>query len=294
MANIAFIGVGNMGGPMAVNLVKQGHAVTAFDLSPALLQNVVEQGALGAASATDAVKNAEVIITMLPSGIIVEKLFIEESKLLEHIASTALIIDCSTVAPENSRKVAAAARARQIAFIDAPVSGGVAGAQAASLSFLCGGSSADVERATPFLACMGKNIFHAGDVGAGSVAKICNNMLLAIHMIGTAEALQLGVDNGLDPKVLSDIMLKSSGRNWSLEVYNPYPGVMENAPASREYQGGFQVDLMNKDLSLAMDAALKSQSNTPMGSLARSLYAAWKGQGNGKLDFSSILKLFKH
>ncbi|HET8707102.1 MAG TPA: 3-hydroxyisobutyrate dehydrogenase [Pseudomonadales bacterium] len=294
MAAIAFIGVGNMGGPMAINLVKQGHTVNAFDLSPALLQQVAAQGAKPASSAIEAVAHAEVVISMLPSGAIVEKLFLDETKLLEHVDKRALIIDCSTVAPENSRRVAAAAKLQGVAFIDAPVSGGVAGAQAGTLSFLCGGSSTDVERARPYLACMGKNIFHAGDVGAGSVAKICNNMLLAIHMIGTAEALQLGVDNGLDPKVLSDIMLKSSGRNWSLEVYNPYPGVMENAPASREYQGGFQVDLMNKDLSLAMDAALKSQSNTPMGSLARSLYAAWKGQGKGKLDFSSIQQLFQH
>ncbi len=293
MANIAFIGVGNMGGPMAINLVKNGHVVTAFDLSAELLKQVVSHGAKPAKTASDAVKNAEIIIAMLPSGAIVEKLFIDETKLLDSISNAALIIDCSTVAPENSRRVAQAAHEKQIAFIDAPVSGGVAGAQAATLSFLCGGTNHDVERAKPILACMGKNIFHAGAVGAGSVAKICNNMLLAIHMIGTAEALQLGVDNGLDPNVLSEIMLKSSGRNWSLEVYNPYPGVMENAPASREYQGGFQVDLMNKDLGLAMESAIKSQSSTPMGGLARSLYAAWKSQGNGKLDFSSIQRLFK-
>lgn len=294
MANIAFIGVGNMGGPMAINLVKNGHIVTAFDLSAALLNQVVSQGVKPAETASEAVKDAEIVIAMLPSGAIVEKLFIEETKLLDSISNTALIIDCSTVAPENSRRVAKAAQEKHIAFIDAPVSGGVAGAQAATLSFLCGGTDQDVERAKPILACMGKNIFHAGAVGAGSVAKICNNMLLAIHMIGTAEALQLGVDNGLDPAVLSEIMLKSSGRNWSLEVYNPYPGVMENAPASREYQGGFQVDLMSKDLGLAMESAIKSQSSTPMGGLARSLYAAWKSQGNGKLDFSSIQRLFKH
>jgi len=294
MANIAFIGVGNMGAPMALNLLKHGHSLTAFDLSPALLQQVVAQGATAAESARVAVQQADVVITMLPSGAVVEKLFIDDDALLTHIQPGALIIDCSTVAPENARRVAAAARAKQLAFIDAPVSGGVAGAQAGTLSFLCGGTAADLERAKPFLACMGKNQFHAGDVGAGCVAKICNNMLLAIHMIGTAEALQLGVDNGLDPKVLSEIMLKSSGRNWSLELYNPYPGVMENVPASREYQGGFQVDLMAKDLTLAQEAAVRSQSNTPMGSLARALYVTWKTQGNGKLDFSSILKLFKH
>jgi 3-hydroxyisobutyrate dehydrogenase len=170
----------------------------------------------------------------------------------------------------------------------------VAGAAAGTLSFLCGGIADDVERARPFLAVMGKNIMHAGPAGAGAVAKICNNMLLAVHMIGTCEALQMGVDNGLDPKVLSDILLKSSGRNWSLELYNPWPGVMDTVPASREYAGGFQVDLMNKDLGLAMEAALHSKSSTPMGALAKQLYGMHATHGNGKLDFSSIIKLLQH
>lgn len=293
MATIGFIGVGNMGGPMAVNLVKAGHRVQVFDLSDVLVGEVVAKGAFPAETPEAAVTDADVVISMLPSGEIVESLYIHQGKLLAAIPAGTLVIDCSTVAPHNAKAVAQAAAARGLEAIDAPVSGGVAGAAAGTLTFIVGGSVAAFERAKPVLLCMGKNVFHAGDNGAGQVAKICNNMLLAIHMIGTAEALQLGVDNGLDPAVLSDIMLKSSGRNWSLELYNPYPGVMENVPASREYSGGFQVDLMNKDLGLAMEAALKSKSAAPMGSLAKSLYAAHARQGSGKLDFSSIQRFFK-
>ncbi len=293
MATIGFIGVGNMGGPMAVNLVKAGHRVQVFDLSDVLVGEVVAQGAFPASSPEVAVANADVVITMLPSGDIVESLYIYQGKLLDAIPASALVIDCSTVAPSNARAVAQAAADRGLEVIDAPVSGGVAGAAAGTLTFIVGGSASAFERAKPILLAMGKNVFHAGDNGAGQVAKICNNMLLAIHMIGTAEALQLGVDNGLDPAVLSDIMLKSSGRNWSLELYNPYPGVMENVPSSREYTGGFQVDLMNKDLGLAMEAALKSKSSTPMGALAKSLYAVHSRQGSGRLDFSSIQHLFR-
>jgi 3-hydroxyisobutyrate dehydrogenase len=174
-------------------------------------------------------------------------------------------------------------------MIDAPVSGGTGGAQAGTLTFIVGGSQQDFERAQPILECMGKNIFHAGESGAGQVAKICNNMLLAIHMIGTSEALNLGTRHGLEPAVLSEIMQKSSGRNWSLEVYNPYPGVMENVPSSREYQGGFAVDLMTKDLGLAAEAGLESKTSTPLGNTALNLYRMWSEAGNGKIDFSSII-----
>ena len=281
MATIGFIGVGNMGGPMAVNLVKAGHQVKVFDLSAELMQTVVEQGAAPAGSAQDAAQDCDVLISMLPSGQIVENLYIHQTKLLDHINPQTLVIDCSTIAPENAVNLYNAAKARGITTLDAPVSGGVGGDKDA----FC--------RAEPVLRTMGKNVFHAGDHGAGQTAKICNNMLLAVHMIGTAEALQLGVDNGLDPKVLSEIMLQSSGRNWSLEVYNPYPGVMPNVPASNNYDGGFQVNLMNKDLGLALEAALKSQSATPMGALAKSLFGLHGGKGFGKKDFSSIQKMFE-
>lgn len=293
MASIGFIGLGNMGGPMAANLIKAGHQVKVFDLMPESVAKLADQGAAVADSVVEASQDVDFFISMLPSGAIVESIYIDKDKLLEQIDSSTLVIDCSTVAPENSRRVAEVGKEHRVNVIDAPVSGGTAGAAAGTLTFICGGGEQDVERARPILECMGKNIFRAGDSGAGQVAKICNNMLLAVHMIGSAEALQMGVDNGLDPKVLSDIMLQSSGRNWSLELYNPYPGVMEGVPSSKDYQGGFMVDLMNKDLGLALEAALGSKSTIPMGSLAKSLYGVHGAQGHGKLDFSSILKLFQ-
>jgi len=293
--SVAFIGLGNMGGPMASNLVKAGFTVVAYDLVEAACNHAREVGCGIAASPAEAVRGADFIITMLPSGPIVEALMIDDAKLFYQISQQSLVIDCSTVAPENSRRLAAEANKRGLHFIDAPVSGGVGAATAGTLAFMCGGPDADFERARTVLAKMGTNIFHAGDYGAGSVAKICNNMLLAIHMIGTAEALQLGINNGLDPKVLSEIMLKSSGCNWSLEKYNPVPGVMPNVPASKEYQGGFMVKLMQKDLGLAIGAARSSNSTIPMGALANSLYGVHaKSQDNAiNLDFSSILNLFK-
>ncbi|MFZ5698027.1 MAG: 3-hydroxyisobutyrate dehydrogenase [Pseudomonadota bacterium] len=292
MTTIAFLGLGQMGGPMAHNLVKAGHTVRAFDVVPAAVQKAKEGGCMGCTTVSEAVQGAQLVITMLPTTQSMEDLYLGSGNLLALVAPTALLIDSSTVAPQAPRKAAAAAQAQGLAFIDAPVSGGVAGALAGTLTFICGGDDDAVERARPFLLHMGKNVFHAGGHGAGQVAKICNNMLLAIHMIGTAEALQLGVDNGLDPKTLSEIMMKSSGRNWSLELYNPYPGVMDNVPASRHYDGGFKTRLMNKDLSLAMEAAQASGSTTPLGALARNLYAMHGRAGADDLDFSSIQKLF--
>ena len=292
MAKVAFIGLGNMGGPMAINLVKAGHAVTAFDLSAAALAQVKSEGAAVAATAAEAVTGAEFVISMLPAGKHVLGLYLGEQGVAGNISKDALVIDCSTIDADSARKVGAGLSAQGIAFIDAPVSGGVGGAKAGTLTFIVGGEAVHFERAKTVLGNMGKNLFHAGDVGAGQVAKICNNMLLSILMVGTSEALQMGVDNGLDPKVLSDIMLKSSGRNWTLELYNPCPDVMPNVPSSNGYEGGFMVDLMAKDLGLALEAALQSQSSTPMGALARSLYVAHQRAGNGKLDFSSIFQLF--
>jgi 3-hydroxyisobutyrate dehydrogenase len=205
-----------------------------------------------------------------------------------------LIIDCSTIDPDSARAVAAAAAARGIAMLDAPVSGGTAGAENGTLTFIVGGSSEALARARPVLDAMGANVFHAGDAGAGQVAKICNNMLLAVLMTGTAEALALGADNGLDPGVLSEIMKVSSGGNWALNVYNPYPGVMDGTPASRAYAGGFLVDLMRKDLGLAMQTAQSTDSSVPMGSLALNLYQVHRQNHDaGRLDFSSIQYLYK-
>jgi len=292
MSKIAFIGLGNMGGPMALNLIKSGHDLTVFDLVPASIQAATAAGAHAAASAREAVAGAEVVISMLPASQHVEKLYLGDD-LLQAIDASALVIECSTIAPDSARKVAAAAQARGIAMIDAPVSGGTGGAVAGTLTFIVGGEAAALERGRPFLEKMGKNIFHAGAAGAGQVAKICNNMLLGILMAGTSEALALGVANGLDPAVLSDIIAKSSGRNWATELYNPWPGVMPQAPASKEYAGGFGTDLMLKDLGLAAEAALSTRSATPLGELARNLYALHSAGGHGKLDFSSIVKLYQ-
>lgn len=293
MANIAFIGLGNMGGPMAANLLKAEHAVTVFDLVPEAVQELVGKGASSAASAIEAVGDAEFVITMLPAGKHVESVYLGDEGLLNHVNPDAVLLDSSTIDAATARKVADAANAKHIAVMDTPVSGGVAAAAAGTLAFMCGGSAETFAKAKPILEGMGKNIFHAGNHGAGQVAKICNNMLLSVLMIGTSEALQLGVDNGLDPAKLSEIMLASSGRNWTLEVYNPYPGVMPNVPSSNDYKPGFMVDLMCKDLGLAMETAEHTGSRTPMGSLARQLYQSHQESGNGKLDFSSILKVLK-
>ena len=292
MATVAFIGLGNMGGPMAINLVKAGHQVQAFDLSAAALAAVQAEGATIAASAKAAVQGAQFVISMLPAGKHVASLYLSADGVADAIEQDALVMDCSTIDAATARQVGAGLAAKGIAFIDAPVSGGVGGAKAGTLTFIVGGSAEHFAKAQSVLTAMGKNLFHAGDVGAGQVAKICNNMLLSILMAGTSEALQLGIDNCLDPKVLSEIMLKSSGRNWTLELYNPCPDVQPNVPSSHQYQGGFMVDLMAKDLGLAAECAQLSQSATPMGSLARNLYVAHQRQGNGKLDFSSIFRFF--
>lgn len=291
MSHIAFIGLGNMGAPMAQNLVKAGHTVMVYDLSQAAVTRLVNAGAQAASSAVSAVDKAEFVISMLPASAHVESLYLGDNGILAHIRPGTVVIDCSTIAPQMARKVAQAATARGLTMIDAPVSGGTAGAAAATLTFIVGGSEAALELTRPILSAMGKNIFHAGEHGAGQTAKICNNMLLGVLMAGTSEALALGVANGLDPKVLSDILSKSSGRNWALEVYNPYPGVMENVPASKQYADGFGVDLMLKDLGLAAEAALTMHASIPLGELARNLYSLHSQSGSGSLDFSSILKL---
>ena len=291
---IAFIGLGNMGGPMALNLHKAGHALSAFDLSKEACAKFAADGLPIAASAAATLEGAEVVVSMLPASAHVEGLYLGgngQPGILEKIAPGTLVIDSSTIAAATSRKVAEAAAKRGIAVIDAPVSGGTGGAVAGTLSFMVGGSEADLERARPVLEKMGANIFHAGAAGAGQTAKICNNMLLGILMIGTSEAIALGVANGLDPKVLSEIMRRSSGGNWALEKYNPLPGVMEAAPASKNYAGGFGTDLMLKDLGLAQENAAAVRAATPLGGLARNLYAAHSLAGHGALDFSSVIKL---
>ncbi len=292
MTRIGFVGLGNMGGPMARNLVAAGHEVRVFDLVAAAMEGV--GGAAPQASSAACVDGVDVFISMLPAGRHVESLYLGDDGIVAQADASTLLIDCSTIDPDTARRVAQAAADRGIAMLDAPVSGGTAGAEAGTLTFMVGGDTAAVERARPVLDVMAKNVFHAGGAGAGQTAKICNNMLLAVHMAGTAEALALGVNNGLDPAVLSEIMKQSSGGNWSLNVYNPFPGVMDGVPASRGYQGGFLVDLMTKDLGLAMASAEASGSAVPLGSLARNLFRL-HGQVNdaGRLDFSSIQRFYK-
>jgi 3-hydroxyisobutyrate dehydrogenase len=294
-SKIAFIGLGNMGGPMAINLGVKGNLdVIAFDLSEASRAQVAAAGGRVAGTLDAALDGTDAVITMLPNGQIVESLLIDQDAVLSRLPAGALVIDCSTVSPATSRRVAAVAAEKSLRFVDAPVSGGVAAAKAGTLAFMCGGAAGHVAAARELLGKMGAHVFHAGDSGAGSVAKICNNMLLAVHMAGTAEALALGVKNGLDAKVLSEIMLKSSGANWSLEKYNPYPGVMDNVPASRDYSGGFMTRLMLKDLALAMEAAHGCGAWTPLGELAQQLYRqqAEAAGDDGLADFSSVQKLF--
>jgi 3-hydroxyisobutyrate dehydrogenase len=289
--NIAFIGLGNMGGPMAANLHKAGHRVAAFDLDAGALGKAREQGARAAASAAEAVEGAAVVVSMLPASRHVEALFLGDDGLLARLSPGTLVIDCSTIAPASAQKVAAAAAARGHAMLDAPVSGGTAGAAAGTLTFIVGGDAGVLERARPILQGMGRNIFHMGGAGAGQVAKLCNNMALGVIMAVTGEALALGAAHGLDARVLSQMMAVSTGRSWVTEVCNPWPGVLENAPASRGYSGGFGSDLMLKDLGLAVEAAMGMGATIPLGELARNLYAMNRQAGRGGLDFSSVVKV---
>ena len=289
--NIAFIGLGNMGAPMAENLLKAGYTLSVYDLSAEATARLQQAGASVADSPKAAASNAQVVISMLPAGKHVHSVYLGDdgdNGLLAELPKGTLVIDSSTIAAADARLVAEAASKLGIDFLDAPVSGGTGGAIAGSLTFIVGGSDDAFAKAEPILAVMGKNIFHAGEHGAGQVAKICNNMLLGILMAGTAEAINLGVKNGLDPKVLSDIMLQSSGRNWTLEVYNPYPQVMENVPSSNGSKGGFMSKLMQKDLNLAMQTAKDTDVETPMGAKATELYEAHTLE-NGEKDFSSIM-----
>jgi 3-hydroxyisobutyrate dehydrogenase len=296
MTTIAFIGLGNMGLPMTLNLIEAGHQVHVFDLAAAPLLTAEEAGAIAFKSAVDACKNVDMVISMLPAGKHVKQLYLGDDSvssegLIHHLSTSTLVIDCSTIDAETARLVHQASLDLDIDMLDAPVSGGVAAAQSGTLTFMCGGNDVAFNRGKGVLKSMGLNIFHAGQSGSGQVAKMCNNMLLAIHMIGTSEALKLGENNGLDASVLSEIMLASSGKNWSLEKYNPYPNVMKNSPASNNYQPGFMVDLMTKDLGLAISNAQSTASNTPLGSLAYELYQQKQSAGDGQRDFSSIIEL---
>ena len=291
--HIGFIGLGHMGGPMAANLLKAGHQLNVFDLSTAAVEQLAEQGATACASVKELVQTKpELIISMLPAAAHVKSLYLGDEGVLALLQQPTHLLDCSTIDPHSAREVTAAARAAGHNMLDAPVSGGTAGASAATLTFMVGGSAEEFEFARPVLSAMGKNIVHCGDSGNGQVAKVANNMLLGISMIGVAEAMALGTSLGIDAKVLAGIINTSSGRCWSSEINNPYPDVLENVPASRGYTGGFGTDLMLKDLGLATEAARLAKQPVILGAAAQQLYQAFSLQGHGQLDFSAIIKLY--
>jgi 3-hydroxyisobutyrate dehydrogenase len=293
---IGFIGLGHMGNPMARNLVKNAHWLKVFDVVPELTKKLVDMGCEEAASAQECARDVDIVITMLPSSPHVRAAYLgagEAAGVLAGALPGTLLIDCSTIDPLTSRAVAQEAGAKGFRMIDAPVSGGTGGAEAATLTFMVGGDAADFERAKPILECMGKNIVHCGNAGNGQVAKICNNMMLAIEMIATAEGMSLAAKLGMDPKVFAKIANTSSGRCWSSDTYNPYPGVIDTAPASRGYTGGFGADLMLKDLTLVTEAAKAARQPVMLGAAAQQLYQMHSAMGHGGLDFSSIIKLYK-
>jgi 3-hydroxyisobutyrate dehydrogenase len=290
---IGFIGLGHMGAPMALNLVKAGHEVHAFDLNADALRLVADGGATLAHTAREAAADAAFVITMLPAAAHVRAALTADDGVLAGLAPGATVIDSSTIDPASAQAFGELVRARGGAFVDAPVSGGTGGAAAGTLTFMVGGPAADFERVGPVLRAMGKNLVHCGAVGMGQVAKICNNLVLGVSMAGVAESMALGAALGIDPKVLGGILSTSTGRCWSADTYNPYPGVIETAPASRGYTGGFGTDLMLKDLGLAGDAAKQARQPVYLGALAQQLYQTLSSRGDGKLDFSAVIRLYQ-
>ena len=290
---IGFIGLGNMGGPMAANLVKAGNDVAVFDMSPGAITRAVDAGARASNSSGDAVRDADAVVTMLPAGHHVRQVYLGDSGLLKQAKAGTLFIDSSTIDVATARDVHAAAQAANVQFLDAPVSGGVGGAAAGTLTFMVGGDEAAFGRAKPILEKMGKNIFHAGGAGNGQAAKICNNMLLAISMIGTCEAFVLAEKLGLDHETLFKISSTASGQCWSLTSYCPVPGPVPASPANRNYQAGFTASMMLKDLKLAQNAAQTAGAATPLGAQATALYSLFESAGAGGRDFSGIIQLLR-
>ncbi|MBA4306575.1 MAG: 3-hydroxyisobutyrate dehydrogenase [Sphingopyxis sp.] len=285
---IAFIGLGNMGGGMAANLVKAGHDVRAFDLSAEALARAQENGCAAFATVPEAVAGVDAVVSMLPNGAIVDAVY--GADVIGHAPEGALFLDCSTIDVDTARKVTTAAEAAGYAMVDAPVSGGIAAANGGTLTFMVGGTDSAFVRAEPILAAMGKAVIHAGTSGAGQAAKICNNMLLGASMIATCETFRLAEKLGLDLQTFYDISSKASGQNWSMTSYCPVPGVGPQSPADNGYQGGFAAALMLKDLKLAMEAAGSVDAEVPMGEKAAALYEAFAQGGSGGMDFSAIIK----
>lgn len=291
--NIAFIGLGNMGAPMARNLLKAGHSLNLFDLNKDILAELAALGGHVSASPREAAQGTGLVITMLPAAAHVRSVWLGEDGVLAGIGAGVPAVDCSTIDPKTAREVAAAAARQGVQMADAPVSGGTGGAQAGTLTFMVGASPALFDTLHPVLAQMGRNIVHCGDVGTGQVAKICNNLLLGISMVGVSEAMALGAALGIDSEVLAGVINSSTGRCWSSEVYNPWPGIVETAPASRGYTGGFGAELMLKDLGLATEAARQAHQPVVMGAVAQQLYQAMSLRGEGGKDFSAIINSYR-
>jgi 3-hydroxyisobutyrate dehydrogenase len=291
---IGFIGLGHMGTPMCRNLLRHGHALKVYDVVAERVQALAAEGCAAGTSAIDCAREAEVVITMLPSSPHVRGVYGGNYGVLAGVAPGALLIDSSTIDPLTARDVAIDAKAKGCRMVDAPVSGGVGGAEAATLTFMVGGEPAEFAAAKPLLECMGKNIVHCGGSGNGQVAKICNNLMLAIEMIGTAEGMTLAAKLGMDPKVFAGIVNTSSGRCWSSDTYNPYPGVLPNAPSARDFAGGFGSDLMLKDLTLVTEAAKSAKQPVLLGALAQQIYQMHSRGGHGEKDFSSIILQYLH
>ena len=291
MARIGFIGLGNMGGPMAANLAKAGHEVTGFDLMPALLQDAAAKGIQPAASAAEALAEAEIVVTMLPAGRHVTGLYKET--LIATVKPGTLLIDSSTIDMESAREAHKMAHDKGLLSLDAPVSGGVGGATAGTLTFMCGGTIDAFARAKPVLEAMGKRVLHCGAPGAGQAAKICNNMILGISMIAAGEAFVLGEKLGLDHQALFDVVSTSSGQCWSVSTYCPVPGPVPTSPANNDYKPGFAAGLMLKDLRLAKEAAGVAGAETALGRMAEAIYSEFEAAGHAGLDFSAIIQAIR-
>ena len=293
MSNIAFIGLGNMGGPMAGNLVKAGHTVRGADLVAENRERAVARGIEVAADTAAAIDGVEVVCSCLPNGPVVRKVYLGEGGVLAKLKPGTVVIDASTIDVDSARAVHAEAEARGIHFVDAPMSGGTGGAEAGTLTFMVGGPDAAVAAARPYLEAMGKTVVHAGGPGTGQAAKICNNMILGISMIGVSEAFVLAEKLGLDHQKLFDISSKASGRCWSLDTYCPVPGPVPASPANRDYTPGFSAAMMLKDLRLAQEAAQSSGASTPLGAEAAQIYGIFDAMGGGDIDFSGIIRFLR-
>ena len=290
---IAFIGLGNMGAPMARNLIKAGHSLNLFDLNKTVLEELAALGGTISASPKVAAQGSELVITMLPAAAHVRSVWLGEDGVLAGIGRGVPAVDCSTIDPQTAKDVAAAAARQGVAMGDAPVSGGTGGAAAGTLTFMVGASQELFVTLQPVLAQMGRNIVHCGEVGTGQIAKICNNLLLGISMVGVSEAMALGAALGIDTQVLAGVINSSTGRCWSSETYNPWPGIVDTAPASRGYTGGFGAELMLKDLGLATEAERQAHQPVVMGAVAQQLYQAMSLRGEGGLDFSAIVNSYR-